>query len=170
MPEIITTQPDWTTAPDAATYKTALDAAILELDAEAGAAREELDGLGTAAYEDVGTAEGDIPVLGSGGRLARATTPKKTTAALTDAATVTPDLSSADTFTLTITEARNLGDATLPGVGAWPITVTGNYALSTHVNWVIDPNGLAADPATGTRVLWMYSLDGTSKGILIAAV
>jgi microcystin-dependent protein len=62
MPEIITTQPDWTTAPDAATYKTDLDTAILELD-------EELGGLGTASALDVGTAPGNVVQLDAGGRL-----------------------------------------------------------------------------------------------------
>lgn len=124
-------------------------------------------GLGTAAVANTGTASGDVPVLDANGRLAASTTPLLRTSALTYAATVTPNLAKAEAFTLTLTGAANLGDMTLPGPGWWPIEVTGEYALSTHVNWAIDDDGEAADTGTGTRVFWAYSLDGTDKRLFI---
>lgn len=90
-----------------------------------------------------------------------------TVSALTDGATVTPDLTTADSFTWTLGAARNLGDMTVPGVGCWPIVVTGAFAVSVHANWKIDADGENSDPATGTRIFFVYSLTGTDKRILI---
>lgn len=51
MPEIITTQPNWTTAPDAATYKTDLDTAILELDVVAATRTAVAHAIGGVSYQ-----------------------------------------------------------------------------------------------------------------------
>jgi hypothetical protein len=86
-----------------------------------------------------------------------------TAVAITDSATPSIDLTAANFFTWTLGAGRTLPNLTLPGAGVWAILLSGSYTLSLNAAWTAD-NG-STDPGTGTRVLYIYSANGSEKRV-----
>ncbi len=96
-----------------------------------------------------------------------------TPVALTDSATVTPDLTSGTVFTWAMgNAARTLGSATLIGAGTWEIYATanagGSTTLSLHSDYTLV--GGEFDGSAGAVNLITLKSDGTTRRVWITKV